>query len=378
MGFPRMVQADLHLSLIMPGLLATAADLAANGSFRIVEFETLLARSEQNVCAVNPQELLFELFGVKPEVDRNLPVAAVTHALDTGEPSQDYWLRADPVYMRTGNDRVTMMGNDFLELTRQEVNELSSDLNPLFHSYGLQLDVTETKRWYLRLAEDPSLYWHALGDVAGHDIHHYLPASSKNPLSARLWRRILNEAQMILHDSSVNQQRVIRGDLPVNSLWFWGGGVLPQIHRNPFAQVWSNQPLVLGLAKLSATPRTAAPASGTDWLAQVITPGEHLVVVESARNFTARDEMQGVAVQKSNIESLNRDWIVPLLAALKSRRLHSLRLYTDNGLMFKATPRSVARWWKRPHNLAAYCSQKDLATSSAVNKSLDLQRNSSE
>lgn len=356
-----MAQADLHLSLLIPGLFACAIDASAEGSFKVAELKTLLARSEHTVCSENPDTLLFDFFGYKPDAQRNLPVASVTHALDTGESSEGYWLRADPVYMRVGSDRVMMMGNDLLDINNQEAAALCKELSPLFKIYGLQLITPEPKRWYLRLTDDPNIFWHGLNDVRGNDIHQYLPLDIYNEKNARLWRRILNETQMILHDSPVNHEREARGELPVNSLWFWGGGTLPQISRNRFAQVWGNDALVSGLAKLSATPRTASPANGAAWLAQAITPGEHLVAVEAVNNFIVHDTASDISAQKNNIESLNHDWFSPLLAALKSRQLASLRFYTGNGAAFYATSSSVARWWKRPRNLAFYKAQSENA-----------------
>lgn len=349
-----MAQADLHLSLLIPGLFAGTVDAGAEDSFKIAELKTLLARSSRSVSSANADALLFELFGFESSAGRNLPVAPVTHALDTGGSGDGYWLRADPVYMRADSDRVTMMGNDLLDITDQEAAALCKELEPLFQSYGLQLSAPDAKRWYLRLTGDPDIFWHALSDTCGSDIHEYLPRDINGANNARLWRRILNEAQMILHDSPVNHGRVARGDFPVSSLWFWGGGTLPQIPDKRFTQVWSNDALVSGLAKLSNAPRTATPADGAVWLAQAITPGEHLVVVKPVTDFLAYDASATISAQKTSIEALNRDWFTPLLTVLKSRRLASLHLYTDGGAVFHATSASVARWWKRPHNLAFY------------------------
>lgn len=354
-----MAKADLHLNLLMPGLFTSPVDETTEESSRITELKILLARSEREVYPENLHALLFDLFGVASKAGQNLPVAPVTYALDSYAASEGYWLRADPVYMRADGDRVMMIGNDCLEITGQEAAAISNELNPLFHTYGWQLNTPEPKRWYLHLPDDTGIFWHALSDMRGHDIHQYLPIDTLGGTNARLWRRVLNEAQMILHNSPVNHQREARGELPVNSLWFWGGGTLPQIPPGNFVQVWSNNALSLGLAKLSATPPTPAPATGTNWLAQVITPGKHLVVIEPVSNFTTHGESADMTTWKNNIESLNRDWFSPLLSALKSRQLASLHLYAGNGMVFHATPASVARWWKRSRSLAFYNAQPE-------------------
>lgn len=352
-----MTPANRHLSLLVPALFTCPLDTGTEHSLKVTDLEKLLARSRRGSCAVNREALLFDLFGFEFTADHNLPIAPVTHALDTGENSDAWWLRADPVYMRADSDRVIMMGNDFLDITSQEAVALGKELDPLFQSQGLQLSVPDPRRWYLRLTDDPNIFWPALSDVRGHDIHQYLPLDMNSGKNAKLWRRILNESQMILHDSPVNHAREARGELPVNSLWFWGGGTLPQIPLNQFVQVCSNDALVLGLAKLADTARTAIPVNGTAWLAQSIPMGKHLVVVEAVSDCVSISSNS--SAQKAKLEALNRDWFLPLLAALKSHQLASLHLYTGNGAVFHATSASITRWWKRTRSLAFYQAQSE-------------------
>jgi hypothetical protein len=41
--------------------------------------------------------------------------------------------------------------------------------------------------------------------------------------SLREWRRLLNEIQMVWHEHPVNLARAERAELPINSLWLFGG-----------------------------------------------------------------------------------------------------------------------------------------------------------
>ena len=63
------------------------------------------------------------------------------------------------------------------------------------------------------------------------------------------WRRLLNEAQIILHQHEVNRARAARGALPANTLWFWGGGALPEAIATPFARIASADEVLLALAR---------------------------------------------------------------------------------------------------------------------------------
>src|SRR5690606_8904565 len=67
--------------------------------------------------------------------------------------------------------------------------------------------------------------------------------------AGRRWRALLTEAQVILHAHRWNQQRIARGDAPINSLWFWGAGMLPAAVTTAHAQVRSRDALLRALAQ---------------------------------------------------------------------------------------------------------------------------------
>src|SRR3546814_7921528 len=74
-------------------------------------------------------------------------------------------------------------------------------------------------------------------DVCSSDlIHDLLPAGN----DGRRWRAVLNEAQIVLHNHPVNAERVRSGRMPVNSLWFHGGGRLPDQVACDVQTVYSN------------------------------------------------------------------------------------------------------------------------------------------
>ena len=59
----------------------------------------------------------------------------------------------------------------------------------------------------------------------------------------------LTEAQVVLHTHPWNEQRTAAGKRAINSLWFWGGGELPQAVHTPHAQVRSREALLQALAR---------------------------------------------------------------------------------------------------------------------------------
>src|SRR3546814_15930088 len=77
----------------------------------------------------------------------------------------------------------------------------------------------------------------------------------------RRWRSLLNEAQIILHNHPWNARRAAAGKPPVNSLWFWGGGMLPDSVATHQGQVASDDVLLQALASNAGMIPLALPRS---------------------------------------------------------------------------------------------------------------------
>ena len=322
-----MPKMQRHLSLIFPAQLYPALEAAPKSGTKALR--TLLARAKISACASNHTCLLFDVFAA--EYDKTLPppVAAVTHAHDVGIANTGWWLRADPVSLRPAGDRLLMLGNHALSMQADESAALGSELHDLFAARGFEFSTPHPKRWYLRLTQNPLVTMAALDDVVGHDIMHHLPQTQDAREAAR-WRNLLNEVQMQLHNSPINQARAARGEMPINSVWFWGGGPVPTVAPFRFTEVWSQEPISLGLAHLSNAASAAVPASGAEWLQRATLAGNHLVVIAQP---AATDEGQ-------YIENFSTAWCAPLTEALKSGAIETFDLYTDCG---DAQGRAVAK-----------------------------------
>ena len=70
----------------------------------------------------------------------------------------------------------------------------------------------------------------------------YLPAVDAD----RSFHRIHGELQMLFHDHAVNRQRAERRLPPINGLWIWGGGRLPEKVRKNLPTLFSDDPLFAG------------------------------------------------------------------------------------------------------------------------------------
>ncbi len=341
-GMPR-------LQLLLPGLLGVAAP-EPNSEIvpKVSALEALLARAEHGSLAERGFEpLLFSLLGTEIPSDSDLPIAAVTRVLDLGLVDNGWWIRADPVHLSPHRDQLILTDSHALDLSQDEANRLAAEIAEVYAPDGWAFKAPRPSRWYFKPPRTPKVMTTPLSDVVGRDIHPYLPRGSE----AKAWHTILNEIQILLHTAKVNEERERDGKLPVNSLWFWGGGRLPRVRSVGWSGLWSTEPVSLALARLTETPTQSTPINLNEWLGNATRPGPHLVVLDHLRAATSYRDTDTWA---HAIEELERTWFEPLLLALKDRRLESAALLTDSGQAFYLTSRSARRWWRRRKSLVSY------------------------
>lgn len=294
---------------------------ALRGANRAPALELLVARGDA-MPARDPGVFpaLAGLFQVHPSPPAT---AALTRAVDAPSDASGAWLRADPCHLQPDHAGVRLIGIGTLGLSGAESAELARALRPLFGDDGFELSLPHPDRWYLRLPPGAKLPQFAHpGDALGADLREHLPEGELG----RRWRRLLGEAQVILHNHPVNAQRAARGELPANSVWFWGGGPRPDWVRTTLAEVASDDPMLHGLAAIAGIAArlldaaAAAPAQGARLL-----------------------DLRGVA----DVTALERDWIAPVLARLRARASDAVELRCVDGTARIATRGALRRFWRR-------------------------------
>jgi hypothetical protein len=285
------------------------------------------------------EALLWRLFGLPPARGAEIPIGAVTWAADTGSGDVGWWMRADPVHLRADRDQVVVLGGVPLDLREEEAAELVQEITDALGQGRWTLDAPCPQRWYLRLPEDPQIRTRPLPEVLGTAVGSLLPAGAK----AVSWQRLLTEIQMLLTGSATNESRQARGVLPVNSLWLWGAGRLPQRIQGPDATIWGEEPMLRGLARLAGMATAACPAGAEAWLA-VAGAGSHLAVLGDLRGAASLDAGDFSAT----VCAWDENWFRPLMEALKRRRLQRLTFYGGGGDEYELTPARAWRWWRRP------------------------------
>lgn len=349
------IALERHLSLLLPGLFgitpAPPQNIARHPPWPALE--TLLARADKSeldgrapASAGTVEARVFALFGLAAEDGADLPVAAVTRVADGGDADTAWWLRADPVCLQPQGGGLILYNRPEPPLTPDQTQALVDEILQVFAADGWHLEAPTPHRWYLRLATAPAIQTSALAYVAGRDIHPHLPTGK----DAKAWHVILNEVQILLHTCGVNVEREALGYMPINSLWFWGGGRLPAPAAVDWTHVSSDEPVSQGLAHVCALPLSPLPANAAAWLDQAA-GGKHLLVFDPEHQ---RYDPSDADAQQTFLAQLEQHWIAPLMAALKTGAVQSITLYAEAGPGFRVTRKTLGRWWRRRRRVDEY------------------------
>lgn len=152
--------------------------------------------------------------------DGQLPFAAWQAAADGIDPGDLAWGLLTPVHWHVGTDQVSLTDPATLRLDEAESRAHFDAIAGLFTSEGFVMHWGAPTRWYLAHESLAGLPTASLDRVIGRNVDRWLPAGPQ----ARLWRRLQNEVQMLLHGHALTAARESRGQPPVNSLWLSGCG----------------------------------------------------------------------------------------------------------------------------------------------------------
>ena len=352
-----MINFGMHYHLLLPDLFWPEREFRdIYRELDIPALERLLAKGRQLAkagrvdaepfAASSAEAWLCERFGVDKQGD--WPTAPFCLLADGGEPGAHCWLRADPVHLRLEGNRLVLADSGMFPVTQQEAESIADSLNAHFSADGLTFYPLRPDRWYLRLEHLPSMETTALPEAAGRSVDDLLPRGA----DAASWRARLNEIQMLLHGHAVNEQREAAGQLPINSVWLWGCGKLPQAVPATFNAVWSKDPLAAGLAQAARIAARKLPESAADLLRAGV--GVSLILLDQLRGAAQYGDAHG---WRENLLQLEHDWFVPLLQALAQERIGMLSLHAlGPGRTFsvETTRGDLRRFWRRVKPLADY------------------------
>jgi hypothetical protein len=324
--------APVAVELLVPGLLGPVPAPVDVGPVTPT-LDLLLARADSVAgFGADAAGALCARFGA---------AASAPYALAADDPGWDrggYWMHADPVHLRPDRDQLRLFDAANLGISRDEADALVAELNAHFSADGLRVVAPAASRWYLHVQEPPDLVTRPLERVIGRSVDGALP---QGPDALR-WASLMNEVQMLLFQSPVNERREREGRPAVNGLWTWGGGQWQALSSvgSPL-HVVADDPLARGLAE--AVGASIVPLDGAPKPAAGVT----LVHWRSLQRCVLDSDQEGWV---GAVERLDR-WLAPLLANLKAGRIAALVLDPCDGSSRRATRAALRRLWRRPKAL---------------------------
>jgi single-stranded-DNA-specific exonuclease len=301
----------LPLDLLIPGLL-TDRRQRTDAQAELPRLERWLARADvARDAATSAEAWLARRFGLE-----EVAVAPVTLAVDEA-PQPGTWLRADPVYIRVEGDTLVLHSAEILAITPDEARALVAALRDHFSTDGLEFRVPRPTAGTRACRAEELPVTTPLAEALGADVFGRLPRGS-----GRInWPSAITEIQMLFASHPVNLARESERRLPINAVWFWGGGTLPQAIASPYGRIYADETFASGLAHLSATALAPLPPT----LAGIDHAAPALAVVERIDAET------------------DAAWFAPLGSAIA--RFGSVRLVLPGrGGALVATLTPAARW----------------------------------
>jgi hypothetical protein len=146
-------------------------------------------------------------------------------------------------------------------------------------------------------------------------------------------RNLISEIEMALHEHEVNLERKAAGQLPVNSLWLWGGGIAPERTTRAQPPLFSDDGLLTGYWYSST-------AVAQPW------PGSIAACIDqSVAGFVAETP------EFDECATLLVDCLSELREALRTGRLSSLTLLFRDGIRAHVRRSHSMRVWRRSSRL---------------------------
>jgi len=287
---------------------------SSDGAQRSPVLERLVARAGD---PLRVEDWRLEAFRVIAPGAQHPPSIAATILPEVG-PGADpaaWACLATPVHLSAGMRSVTMAADGILNLAPGEAAALSADFNRVFGGAGVRLSVGRGALLCCLFDDRIEAATRDPDDAAGNDVFGFQPTG---PDGARL-RRLMSEMEMWLFDHPVNRARSSQERRPITGLWLWGGG--PTDEALPPVRGWcaGQDPFFAAFGNEHEYPRAA---------------GEGVVVCAEQPGSNGWPDVE-------------RRWLVPALAALRSGRLKRLDLSAADR-RFSLGKGPNLRFWRRP------------------------------
>ena len=236
-----------------------------------------------------------------------------------------------PVHLHATRDHLVLMHPDHIPLTAAESAALLEEAKPLFQDeFKAEIIAADPCHWFIKPAHFASLATHSVDQAHGRNIDWWLPRDTVEIGTARAWRKLQNEIQMLWHISPINEVRQASGLPTINSIWLSGVGSIDDLQApneiRAASHIITDHPVLMGVAHhltipCSGTVTADTLVSGFAWLQDPVAIWPMLQIAlmdETLDELELIDFPNGVlrkrTIQKSNIKKGSwAFWRTPIL-----------------------------------------------------------------
>jgi hypothetical protein len=286
--------------------------------------------------ALPHEHWLAQRFGLPPGAQDSSPAAASALMQGLGHaPQAGHWFVLHPAHIHVARDHLVLTDIGQLQLQEEESRRLFAAALPLFTEIGHELVYGDERTWFIRADAWAGLRTSTPSAASGRNVDIWMPEGP----GELAWRKLQNEVQMQWFAESLNEQREMRGQKAINSIWIWGGadaGISAQAH---YTQSFGLRGWLRAFGADSGQTGAAEVAKGS---------GQRLLVLDALAEAALAEEW-GLWLQ--HLEHLDRDWLAPLLLSLRAGTLASLNLIltgADRSVEVAVTRASLRRFWRKP------------------------------
>ena len=328
-----------QLDLVIPGLCGPLPEIDRLDSESINSFVSWLARADRQA---SPQKSFHDVLAMLFALDSNKPFPAAALSLLACDQytDQGHWFHADPVHLQADMDHAILRDTHGLDLTQQESESLIKELNAHFQEDGIRFLMNNKDSWFINVATCEKVSTMPLNEVISRNVYSFMPQGE----DALFWKKFMNEVQMLMHQSQVNEQREENNKLPVNGVWLWGEGALPLNADLQDVEIYGCHSLVKGLATLNdLNCRTISTAD--DFLENFSKESKSILVLDDLFNVTCYGD---VMAWQSSFNELYGNWLEPVLHWAKKNKI-KVNLYPCNGVAYQIASHNRFRLFRNKH-----------------------------
>lgn len=300
--------ADLHLTLVLPGLLWPHQDIIVP----VVPLPALdkLRHWGQFSAQTSSRSQLFRQYLWQGSWVQQV---CGQYNLDPSGNS----LIATPISQTAGMHQLQYIDGKSLSLSIEEASAFCSVLNKWLQAENWQFHPVKANLWLLTSSQRMAFSVPSILDLGGSINSEIKPTGT----DALLILQRQTELQMLLYQHPINQQRSARGLPTINSLWFEPDSAGTADSKIP---LYTNSSWAVNTHELPANYAALADT--------VFGKDKDKIVLFNDALCTAVNQGD-VYLYTQILQQWEQDWWQPLLNALQNKQLRQLNIHCENGLL---------------------------------------------